>query len=1002
MWAALLTHLSLASAALPATVYPTAADWTQLWWAHGWPVSDPATPRLRCLRTGRYGCVLDTARLTVPHCGALPTSAAYQAADRLPPADLFALPPAPLELTLTVDGSTWRCTGAAPASQHGGPRIIESGRYLQRSDITDLRFSAADGRTLAVEARLEQIAWPDRLTWLLEARPTTAPTVGGPGFGRVGGGYGCDRQTVLDLPANPGLEAPQVSAELWVYPTAEPPLTQLYPWLLCKNANEWAAGSYGLALVGGRATAFLNTSSGREGCRQVSGPGLTPEQWHHLALTWDGAVLRLYVDGRPGGEVAAPGPRQAVPGPLAVGRRLDGSGDGYRFRGQVDELRVWSRALTADEVAAHHRQPEQVGGAGLVLAETFDAAGPTLLQRPSTVWAQASARVAFAGEQATVDGTASRTSPLRCAVTWRAPGAAAEQVHVSAAELSGAARPVSWDPLLGAQRIDLAGVVPQGQGNDLLERVQLRLRNPGPTPAVARLWFDKAGGAAFRTPGLQAITGLTPLLRQADGRLTGLPLQISKNWHSQPDQEIPHQGLWLHAISLLRLPPGADLELELAIAYAHWGGLPAASHAQLCLIGWGSNQLWDQSALGSWGESICYEPDQAQADATVLDVRPVLVHAMGRPTPVRNNWTNNVGGADFFRGFDPAGRRWRPAAMRTTYHRVGPCLTEVTYAGESADGALRHRATVMLARSDDLVRGTYHLRLEVTARLPFARFVIAQVGADSYSYTGERQMAVGNATGLLREWATQWGGGAYRTAPLELSGRAPWISMHQAVRRDASAAGAWANRGLVVRDWQARLGGQPAAPWMAEYGVRARGSDTSTADLLPPPTVHELLPGDFVECTLVHLVVPQFARDYYGPNAGLRAALEAGQDTWRPVWREAAGNDLELRAVSGTVLRHWPPRIAAAAGGAEVTVTGGLGYVPLTVTGLASPQAVWEVRPGEAWQRVDQAVHGDDFQQADYQPADGTWEVTANLPLDAPGDRRRTVAVRLRAGAETE
>ena len=61
-----------------------------------------------------------------------------------------------------------------------------------------------------------------------------------------------------------------------------------------------------------------------------------------------------------------------------------------------------------------------------------------------------------------------------------------------------------------------------------------------------------------------------------------------------------------------------------------WGGVPAASHAQLCLIGWGWNQRWDQAAIGSWGESICYEPEGIQVRCMIDDVRPLMVWSMAR------------------------------------------------------------------------------------------------------------------------------------------------------------------------------------------------------------------------------------------------------------------------------------------------------------------------------------------------------------------------------------
>ena len=74
--------------------------------------------------------------------------------------------------------------------------------------------------------------------------------------------------------------------------------------------------------------------------------------------------------------------------------------------------------------------------------------------------------------------------------------------------------------------------------------------------------------------------------------------------------------------------------------------------------------------------------------------------------------------------------------MKTTYHRQGPDLTEVTYAGHTADGKLEHRATVSLFRTNDINRGIYRVRMDVKEPVAFKRFVFFQVGADTYNYTG--------------------------------------------------------------------------------------------------------------------------------------------------------------------------------------------------------------------------------------------------------------------------
>jgi len=269
-------------------------------------------------------------------------------------------------------------------------------------------------------------------------------------------------------------------------------------------------------------------------------------------------------------------------------------------------------------------------------------------------------------------------------------------------------------------------------------------------------------------------------------------------------------------------------------------------------------------------------------------------------------WTNNVGGGDFLRFFDPAGTRVPHTAMRTAYQRYGPCLTKVTYAGKIGPN-LRHHETVSLSRTDDIVRGVYRLRLDVDQATNFSRFVIFQAGADTYSYTSERRMAQGNETGLVREWNTQWGGDTYRTAPVECAGRIPWISLHDAVARtEKDVQGAWANRGIVIREWNASLGGKPASPWMAERGIGARGTPSSTVDIVPPPGVTRLEPGDFVEATFEHIIVPQFAKDYYGPNEALRTALQEHQNSWPMIQREAVGNERRVDVSVGKLTALHP------------------------------------------------------------------------------------------------
>ena len=66
--------------------------------------------------------------------------------------------------------------------------------------------------------------------------------------------------------------------------------------------------------------------------------------WTHLAATYDGATLRLYVNGTQVGSKPQTGSIPASTGPLRIGGNSIWS---EWFRGLIDEVRVYSRALTA-------------------------------------------------------------------------------------------------------------------------------------------------------------------------------------------------------------------------------------------------------------------------------------------------------------------------------------------------------------------------------------------------------------------------------------------------------------------------------------------------------------------------------------------------------------------------------------------------------------------------------------------------------------------------------
>lgn len=73
--------------------------------------------------------------------------------------------------------------------------------------------------------------------------------------------------------------------------------------------------------------------------------------WVHLAGTYDGAYAQLFVDGRLVDMLPVTGSFAPETNSLVLGGNLNGTaGVTERFPGRIDELMLWRRALTAEEI----------------------------------------------------------------------------------------------------------------------------------------------------------------------------------------------------------------------------------------------------------------------------------------------------------------------------------------------------------------------------------------------------------------------------------------------------------------------------------------------------------------------------------------------------------------------------------------------------------------------------------------------------------------------------
>ena len=93
---------------------------------------------------------------------------------------------------------------------------------------------------------------------------------------------------------------------------------------------------------------LAGVSNGRLECTPCPAVG----EWTHVAATYDGAAMKVYYNSKLVGELAASGGISTCIDHLYIGNKHSGAPAGDGYKGIMDEVRLYSRALTEAEVAA--------------------------------------------------------------------------------------------------------------------------------------------------------------------------------------------------------------------------------------------------------------------------------------------------------------------------------------------------------------------------------------------------------------------------------------------------------------------------------------------------------------------------------------------------------------------------------------------------------------------------------------------------------------------------
>lgn len=152
-----------------------------------------------------------------------------------------------------------------------------------------------------------------------------------------------------------------ITVGAWIYPTSHGAYHNIL--------GKWDAvfgisqHSFSIALEpGGRGYMVLSPSGIQDGSATVLTANTVPlNTWSHLAATYDGSSIRIFFNGVQAGELAYSNGFLSSTDDLAIGGFVGGGAPGQvvsPFAGRIDEAVIYSRALSANEIATLATIPE--------------------------------------------------------------------------------------------------------------------------------------------------------------------------------------------------------------------------------------------------------------------------------------------------------------------------------------------------------------------------------------------------------------------------------------------------------------------------------------------------------------------------------------------------------------------------------------------------------------------------------------------------------------------
>lgn len=157
----------------------------------------------------------------------------------------------------------------------------------------------------------------------------------------------------IEIPNSSNLNiSNQITLEVWAKWNIEPTSGNDWAQILNKNGESQYQIQHNFDNTGFEFA--INTTSGRTWVIGNTNP--VQNKWHHIVATYDGSMMQLYVDGSLDNTQTHSGDIVSSSSSLLLGKHKDYN---RHFNGNIDELAIYSRVLSASEISSRYTRGSQ-------------------------------------------------------------------------------------------------------------------------------------------------------------------------------------------------------------------------------------------------------------------------------------------------------------------------------------------------------------------------------------------------------------------------------------------------------------------------------------------------------------------------------------------------------------------------------------------------------------------------------------------------------------------